>query len=188
MLIASNSVFSRGEDNLDAKDWIESGIWRNGFNVDPDVSVNIDEFKSQYEKNRELWDAMFGFLAKTDLNALAIGNHDIVKGRCWVTISEYVPRLAENVKVESHRRFIDLQYTLQGNELMGLAKNPEVLMEYNPAREVAFWTSDDISYYKAGPESFFLFFPSDIHQPSVRDDGAEEKSRKVVVKIEYVGD
>ena len=73
----------------------------------------------------ELWDAMFGFLAKTDLNALAIGNHDIVKGRCWVTISEYVPRLAENVKVESHRRFIDLQYTLQGNELMGLAKNPE---------------------------------------------------------------
>ncbi len=27
MLIASNSVFSRGEDNLDAKDWIESGIW-----------------------------------------------------------------------------------------------------------------------------------------------------------------
>ena len=41
---------------------------------------------------------MFGFLAKTDLNALAIGNHDIVKGRCWVTISEYVPRLAENVK------------------------------------------------------------------------------------------
>ena len=97
MLIASNSVFSRGEDNLDAKDWIESGIWRNGFNVDPDVSVNIDEFKSQYEKNRELWDAMFGFLAKTDLNALAIGNHDIMKGRCWVTISEYVPRLAENV-------------------------------------------------------------------------------------------
>lgn len=52
MLIASNSVFSRGEDNLDAKDWIESGIWRNGFNVDPDVSVNIDEFKSQYEKKQ----------------------------------------------------------------------------------------------------------------------------------------
>ncbi len=74
--------------------------------------MNIDEFKSQYEKTENYGMLCSDFLPKRDLNALAIGNHDIVKGRCWVTISEYVPRLAENVKVESHRRFIDLQYTL----------------------------------------------------------------------------
>lgn len=70
MLIASNSVFSRGEDNLDAKDWIESGIWRNGFNVDPDVSVNIDEFKSQYEKTENYGMLCSDFLQKRILMRL----------------------------------------------------------------------------------------------------------------------
>ena len=30
------------------------------------------------------------------------------------------------------------------------------------------------------------FFPSDIHQPSVRGKGELVKSRKIVIKIEYV--
>ncbi len=62
-------------------------------------------------------------------------------------------------------------------------------MEYNPAREVAFWTSDDISYYKSRTRVILSLFPSDLHQPSVRDDGGgRKKTAKVVVKIEYVGD
>lgn len=185
MFVVSNNAASYCEEMTPARKWVESGVWQNGFSVLPDMSVNVEEFYSQYSKNRELWEAMFKFLAETDLKNLPVGNHDIVKDRCWITVSEYLPRMSENVKVESHRKFIDLQYTLKGNEMMGLARNPEVLMEYNEKRDVAFWTSDDITYYKAGPETFFLFFPSDLHQPSVRDDGAEEMSRKVVVKIEY---
>ncbi|WP_262717670.1 YhcH/YjgK/YiaL family protein [Bacteroides uniformis] len=53
-------------------------------------------------------------------------------------------------------------------------------------KDVAFYTSSRIKHYSADAGSFFLFFPSDIHQPSVRGKGELVKSRKIVIKIEYV--
>lgn len=170
----------------DASRWVEEKSWNNGWNVAPDKSINPIEFASQYAKNKELWDSMFIFLAESDLNEIALGEHQIVPGRCWATVSEYVPKTTNKGNIESHKKFIDLQYVLRGNEQMGLAKDVTVKKEYNPDRDVAFWYSQNITYYNAGPESFFLFFPSDIHQPSVHDGQETTQSRKVVIKIEYV--
>jgi YhcH/YjgK/YiaL family protein len=38
------------------------------------------------------------------------------------------------------------------------------------------------SHYKATPERFFLFFPSDIHRPSVKID-ENSKVKKIVIKV-----
>ena len=148
-----------------AKKWMKSAVWT----VSPHKSVNAVEFACQYHKNKDVWDAAFRFLAEHDLEALSIGNHVILEGKCWATVSEYIPKEVEKGNIESHLRFVDLQYVLWGNEKMGLASDIEVRQAYN---------SD------AG--SFFLFFPSDIHQPSVRGKGELVKSRKIVIKIEYV--
>ena len=88
--------------------------------------------------------------------------------------------------LKSHLRFVDLQYVLWGNEKMGLASDVEVRQAYNSKKDVAFYTSSRIKHYSADAGSFFLFFPSDIHQPSVRGKGELVKSRKIVIKIEYV--
>lgn len=126
------------------------------------------------------------FLAEHDLEALSIGNHVILEGKCWATVSEYIPKEVEKGNIESHLRFVDLQYVLWGNEKMGLASDVEVRQAYNSKKDVAFYTSSRIKHYSADAGSFFLFFPSDIHQPSVRGKGELVKSRKIVIKIEYV--
>lgn len=171
-----------------AKKWVKSNIWNNGWTVSPHKSVNAIEFANQYHKNREVWDATFQFLANNNLKELPIGNHTIIEGKSWATISEYIPNDAEKGNIESHRRFIDLQYTFRGSEYMGLARNAEVRKEYNPKRDIAFYTSSKIKYYSANASCFFLFFPTDIHQPSIRGKGESVKSRKIVVKIEYITD
>lgn len=168
-----------------AKKWMKSNMWSNGWEVSPHKSVNAVEFADQYHKNKEVWDAVFRFLANNDLESLPLGNHVICEGKSWATVSEYIPNEAEKGNIESHRRFIDLQYTFRGNESMGLALNTEVRKEYNTERDVAFYTSSKIKYYATDPGHFFLFFPSDIHQPSIRGKGELIKSRKIVVKIEY---
>lgn len=170
----------------DSKKWIKSNVWSNGWNVSPHKSVNATEFASQYHKNKTVWDAAFRFLASHNLDELTIGNHVILEGKCWATVSEYIPKEEDKGNIESHRRFIDLQYTLRGNEKMGLARDVKVRQEYNSQRDVAFYTSTKIKYYPADADSFFLFFPSDIHQPSVRGKGDAMKSRKIVIKIEYI--
>lgn len=169
-----------------AKKWVKSKTWSNGWGVSPHKSVNAIEFADQYHKNKEVWDAVFRFLANNDLESLPVGNHVICEGKSWATVSEYIPNEVEKGNIESHRRFIDLQYTFRGNESMGLAINAEILKEYNPERDIAFYTSSKIKYYSADAGHFFLFFPSDIHQPSIRRKGKLNKSRKIVVKIEYI--
>lgn len=156
------------------------------WTVPPHNSVNVIEFNNQYQKNKNVWDAAFRFLANNDLEQLPVGNYAIIEGKCWATVSEYVPKEVEKGNIESHRRFIDLQYTLRGNEKMGLAHDVEVRRDYNVERDVAFYTSTNIKYYPAGKDNFFLFFPSDIHQPSVRGKGEVIESRKIVIKIEYI--
>lgn len=183
--ISDNMISAQMTTPEVASDWIKSRKWDNGWSVSPDASVNEIEFANQYRRNPDLWDSMFAFLAGNDLENMKPGKYDIVPGRCWATISEYVPKTEDQVKIESHKKFIDLQYVVKGSEKMGLANNVTPRIEYIPEREVAFWYSDDVSYHHAGPGSFFLFFPSDYHQPSVRERDEPITNRKVVVKIEY---
>jgi YhcH/YjgK/YiaL family protein len=39
-----------------------------------------------------------------------------------------------------------------------------------------------ISNFKATPETFFIFFPDDLHRPGLKD-GESSPVRKVVVKV-----
>lgn len=169
-----------------AKEWMKGREWANGWTVAPHKSIDAMEFADQYRKNKQVWDAAFRFLAEHDLNELPIGKHVILEGKCWATVSRYMPKSVEKGNIESHRRFVDLQYTLHGNEKMGLARDAEVRQEYNPRKDVAFYRSSRIKYYRADADAFFLFFPSDIHQPSVQGKGEAVESRKIVIKIEYM--
>ena len=147
-----------------AKKWMKSAVWSNGWTVSPHKSVNAVEFACQYHKNKDVWDAAFRFLAEHDLEALSIGNHVILEGKCWATVSEYIPKEVEKGNIESHLRFVDLQYVLWGNEKMGLASDVEVRQAYNSKKDVAFYTSSRIKHYSADAGSFFLFQQFDLCQ------------------------
>lgn len=170
----------------EAEAWVESREWDNGWTVNPDKTVNAVEFATQYAANKPLWDALFGFLAKTDLNTLPAGKHEIIPGRVWVSILEYTPKEAEATRIENHNKFIDLQYTFVGDELMGLADKVTPTGPYDEVKDRTFYTADGpISYVPAAPDRFFLYFPTDLHQPSVKTDAPATPSRKVVGKVEY---
>lgn len=79
----TNSEWTTGN----AKKWMKSAVWSNGWTVSPHKSVNAVEFACQYHKNKDVWDAAFRFLAEHDLEALSIGNHVIREGKCWATRS-----------------------------------------------------------------------------------------------------
>ena len=52
-----------------AKKWMKSAVWSNGWTVSPHKSVNAVEFACQYHKNKDVWDAAFRFLAEHDLES-----------------------------------------------------------------------------------------------------------------------
>lgn len=170
----------------EATKWVESREWANGWDVNADKSINPVEFATQYALNKELWDKMFKFLAETDLSKLQPGKIVIEEGRLWFNVLEYTPKSAEDTKIEAHKNFIDLQYTYDGNELMGVAGKVTPINEYDPVKDrTNYSTDEEIVYSPAPADRFFLYFPCDMHQPSVRSVDNPGVSHKIVGKIEY---
>lgn len=170
-----------------AKAWVRSRVWANGWQCEADESIDAVEFATQYEKNKELWDTLFKFLAETDPATLEPGKKVVlVEGRLWINPLEYTPKSAEETKIEAHKKFIDLQYTFVGNELMGVAGKVEPINDYDPVKDrTNYRTEEEIVYSPADSDRFFLYFPKDMHQPSVRANENPGVSRKLVGKIEY---
>lgn len=171
----------------EAAKWVESREWANGWKADADKSIDALEFAEQYRHNKPLWDKLFKFLAETDPMTLEAGKKIVLEeGRLWINVLEYTPKSAEDTKIESHRNFIDLQYTYEGNELMGLAGKVTPINDYDPVKDrTNYSTDEEIVYSPASPDLFFLYFPKDMHQPSVRSVENPGISRKLVGKIEY---
>lgn len=165
--------------------WFEKREWLNGWNISPDGSVNRKEFAVSYFKNKERWDKAFAFLKNTDLSKLEIKRYDIDGEKLYASVMEYVSKNEEDVKYEAHRQYIDIQYVINGVEEMGVAPLSalkEVTVPYDATKDVGFMTVKKCKLYNATPDRFFIFFPSDIHRPSVKS-GQNSQVKKVVVKV-----
>lgn len=165
--------------------WFEKGQWLNGWNVKPDASVNRKEFAISYFKNKERWDKAFNFLKDNDLKKLELKRYDIDGDNLFVPVSEYMTKNEEDAKFESHQKYIDIQYVVSGKELIGVAPaslKKDVLIPYDPAKDIEFMTVERYSDFPATPERFFIFFPGDLHRPGLKD-GENSPVRKVVVKV-----
>jgi uncharacterized protein, YhcH/YjgK/YiaL family len=124
----------------------------------------------------------FAYLRGTDLSALAPGRH-AVQGEDIFAIVEHCAGRARTVaKLESHRRYIDIQLVLEGVDEMGwrpLAECENPIGEFDAARDIRFYDDAPASWVATPAGSFCIFFPDDAHAPLVGDG----MIRKVVMKI-----
>lgn len=170
-----------------ARRWVKQGAWSNGWKAVPHPSTDYVEFASQYNKNKELWDKTFSWLATHDLLNLPAGNYEVDGKRSYISIQDAETHEASERKIESHRRYIDLQYVVKGKERFGLtsAEASEPVTEYEAEKDNQFHKAKKISYVDSTPGCFFLFFPENFHQPLVKAGKKPEKVRVIVAKIAY---
>ena len=60
----------------------------------------------------------FDYIAQINIHTLPAGRHEI-DNSMYVLVQEYTTKTKEEGKWEAHRRYIDLQYVVQGAEGMG---------------------------------------------------------------------
>lgn len=126
------------------------------------------------------------YLQKTDFSKLAVGKYEIEGSSIYALVQEYQTAPKAEKKVEAHRKYIDIQYIVQGNEVIGFAP-------FSPESEVKENLLDqkDGIYYKSvkgemdlvmSGGMYAIFFPEEIHRPGCNyENGFQVK--KVVVKI-----
>jgi YhcH/YjgK/YiaL family protein len=170
------------DDEVNA--WFEKKEWLGGWNVSPDESVNRRNFAVYYHKNPRHWEQAFHFLKSANLKELPLGKQELEGEHLFVSVAQYYGKQKPDALYESHKKYIDIQYVIEGEELIGLATLDKVTVKdpYNEEKDIAFYDFDGGDYLKATPEKFFLFFPEDAHRPSIAT-GDSVLVRKIVVKV-----
>ena len=165
--------------------WFEKEEWLNGWQIKPDPSINRKTFTVSYFKNKEKWDKAFTFLKESDLPNLEIKRYDIDGETVFALVSDYLTKNEENALYEVHRKYIDIQYIINGKELIGqapLSMKKDVLTAYDATKDIEFLTVSRGTNYRAAQGNFYIFFPEDAHRPGLKD-GENSQVRKVVVKV-----
>lgn len=181
----ANAQTDSSADHKKADKWVSSHAWAKDLKIKPDPSINSLEFVRQYQNNKALWDKAFAFLNTDKLRSLAPGTYPIAGQQVYATISAGPPKKLEDVKWESHRKYIDLQYVISGKIKIGLSpvSMAKVTEPYSESRDAANYTAEG-KYLTATPNEFFLFFPQDAHRPDIKVEGYDTL-KKLVIKIRY---
>ena len=171
-----------------AMKWMKKEKWRNGFNAaSPHASVNAVDFYEQYNKNKAQWDAMFKWLAETDLQNIPKGKHPIGESGLIASVEDSENGPLAKRRSESHYHHIDFQYVVKGVERFGIIEHTtsKPNSKYRPDVMHYDYDVDKAKFYDSTPDKFFIFFPSDWHIAKINNDGDDQSIRVIVVKLDY---
>ena len=124
----------------------------------------------------------FEFITNTDLASIESGKYEIDNDDIFAIVQEYDTKEEQDCVLESHHKYIDIQYMIKGSELMGVTcLNDQDIFEENLEKDYTLYTAET-SMLKVDEGMFIIFFPEDLHRPGVKA-GQIAKVKKVVVKV-----
>jgi biofilm protein TabA len=124
----------------------------------------------------------FAFLRSTPLAEMPEGRHAIDGSRLSVIVERAVGRGRHGAKLEVHRRHLDIQLCLAGDELIGwrpLTDCADAESQFNAERDIQFFRDQPETWLAVRPGLFAIFFPDDAHAPLA----GEGPVHKVVFKL-----
>lgn len=123
------------------------------------------------------------YISSINLNELPLGKHEILGDEIFLLINEYNTKEESLCVTESHKKYIDIQIMLQGEEKFGfeVLKNQEVTEAYNVEKDYTFYKAN-LDYLLLRADNFAIFFPNDLHCPGI-SIANEALVKKAVVKV-----
>ena len=119
----------------------------------------------------------------------AVGTYQINQ-RVKAIVSEYETKIENEYGYEAHRKNIDIQYLLSGEERIACLpiERLKETKPYSEQSDAAFYSADlslQPSYLSLLPGYFAIFFPQDGHMPQLCVE-KPMKVKKVVIKVEMI--
>lgn len=89
---------------------------------------------------------------------------------------------ADEARVETHRRYIDIQYVVDGKDRIGWMSVSDCRkpMGYNGEKDVEFYADRPDLWFDLSAGQFAIFFPHDAHAPMANEG---RPIVKIVVKV-----
>ncbi len=124
------------------------------------------------------------YLRRADFTGMTPGKHEIDGERLYVMLNKGLGRGREGAKLESHRRYIDIQYTIVGPDDIGwrpLKACRQVDTPFDAQKDFGLFADRPEVWIAVPPGSFAIFFPDDAHAPM--GAGTDCELLKAVLKV-----
>lgn len=122
------------------------------------------------------------FLSKTDFTKIPVGKYELDGDNIYYMVQSYETD-PDKIYAEAHKKYIDIQYIVSGEEIIGVApiQNEKSMIDEKPEKDVAHYSCKTKEIVLNSGE-FMVLYPSDLHLPG---KAANEPCQvlKVVVKI-----
>ncbi|MCL1972695.1 MAG: YhcH/YjgK/YiaL family protein [Endomicrobia bacterium] len=139
--------------------------------------INNSEF---YIKHFPSLSEAFGFISSNE-GKFREGKH-IINDDMYAVVEKSFPKPREEQKLEVHKKYVDLQYIIEGSDIIGwksLSECADIFKKYEDSKDIAFFNEAPDFNIVLTAGSFALFFPDDAHSPL----SGSESVLKCIIKI-----
>lgn len=138
------------------------------------------------DKDNRRFQKAFEFLHRSDLKRMPVGRYEIDGDNVFALIQECDLKPVSEAKGEAHRRYIDIQTPLTGDETYGVARLTDGNFRNLFDSKADFGLYDqDMQTFTLHPGEFAIFMPPrGLHAPGLTRD-EPHRIRKLVVKVKY---
>jgi len=135
------------------------------------------------------------YLENADFSGMQNGKYDILGDESekliYAIVQDYYSKPLSEGKFEAHKKYIDIQYVVKGEEAMGVGDIADFdeSTEYDETKDIVFLDPKKQSMpdlFELKEKEFVIFMPSDAHMPSLATEKSELSPayvKKVVVKV-----
>ena len=123
------------------------------------------------------------WLRINDLDKFSDGRYAIDGEKIFVNIQSYETK--RDALFEAHRKYIDIQYMIEGEERIGVADYSECKNEipYDNIKDIEFLSCNNADNYQSLKKGeFLILYPNDAHKPSIAINNPN-RVKKAVVKV-----
>lgn len=111
----------------------------------------------------------FEFIQKNDVLSLAPGKYEIEGDRLFVLVQHYKSKAKQECRLETHEKYIDLQYVAKGREYMAYVPYSSALIvdeDHLKDRDVRFYKGCGLETDVLLSDGMYaVLYPSDVHAP-----------------------
>lgn len=129
-----------------------------------------------------LFEKAFEFIGQLDIHNLTTGTTEVVENRLKVAIVDATLKPTAEAKLETHKKFIDIQIPLSTAETFGwksLSSLSQPKARYDTTNDIEFFDDMPSTYVTVTPGEFIIFSPEDGHAPLI----GEGDIKKIIIKI-----
>jgi len=134
----------------------------------------------------EAWEAAFDFL-KTVTPEMENKKYVLDGDRLFAGVDSYNTKARDTAKLETHRKYVDIQVLISGNETFEVFQKQELTVSepYNSEKDAEFYQVPAKTRAKItmDPGHFIVFFPEDAHMPCLMTGITPQPIKKVVIKL-----